>query len=346
MTKIRISEIEMLEHSVVIPVRSHIRGVGERLCAGEYVDPVTIASVDGRRCAIAGIDTLLAAAECGKTHIECNDTGAMTSAQAHLLHVRMSRKLPVNPFRVIDAMRLVSAEMPISLSEMREAELAKLSTLPLAATVRQKMSDYIQNLGERADVIPSFYHLCKMISKLKEAQQVAAFGKVLRFVDKYNEAARIYAVPEPETIEKLLTYIIKQHAEPKAKTKKRAGKIEGAETEKEAGYYHRPDRSGIDMRCECGLEYVFDAKRLSVRKRKKTDDVVILAGEHGERMYPIRGDMARYLGLNLETPVYYYAPGGDDHGDLVIISKRRIPQDILSTMNEIVCEQASPHIRG
>ena len=95
------------------------------------------------------------------------------------------------------------------------------------------------------------------------------------------------------------------------------------------GRYPKPNRDSVHFRCGCMSERVIDTWSLTVLRLPDERTPVPSDRNEGTPMYPMRGDAAEYLNLAAGPTVYCYPLSEGEHGDDMLISKRRLSDDIV-----------------
>ena len=357
---VKIKDLDRLPHIVTIPIRAHIDATKRAIISDNINIQATVAQVGKKLYPIDNIDVLTAYEESGNASMPCNMEHLETLAEAQMRHVNLSTTMAINPFAAGEAIEYVRARDEDMIAGTEDKDFTKISSLPLAPEIKEMMSKYLTDLGERMDSIPSFFYVFRAVSKLDENVQVKAMDKVLGFCEKMATTNKQYSLPMPNQLGNILSHFDtkskktqKHPVEPETTTQP-SGKDdeEGGEKDskkdnsknemkvKEAddmpGYYHNMDTNNVNFTCECKLDYVINKKNLTVRKRVEQEKMVLLQGDYGDPMYAIRNDAAEFLDLALQPSVYYYLMSKDPHGSTVIMAKNKMTDETLSKIMAIL----------
>ena len=353
-----IGDLRDIPYVVVIPILSRIKSLRGMLEAGRAVGPITAARVGGELYPVDKMDILAAHREAGRETVPCTVIDASSLAEAQLIHIRLSDSLPTNPFTVNEAAEYVGGEIGGDVAAaIGSDEYRKIADMPLVPEIRSGMSRYITSLGARMEHVPSFYHVFRAISRLDGRLQVKAMNLIVRYCDRMAKAAKYYAVPEPGTVESILSQFGAggpraqpdpgggapdgdgSPGRPPADGKPRAQPDPGGgapDGDGSPGYLHDPDRDSVAFRCECGLDYVFNSKNRAVRKAEEAGGAILLQGDYGEPMYAMRRDAADHLEMGLRGPVHYYMVSGEGRGGAVVISRRRLSGGAVEKISAVI----------
>ena len=359
---VRIKDLDRLPHVVTIPIRAHIDATKREIMSGNINIQATVAQVGKKLYPIDNIDVLTAYEESGSASMPCNMEHLETLAEAQMRHVNLSTTMSINPFAASEAVEYVKARDENIVSGTENKDFVKISILRLSPELREMMSKYLTDLGERLDSIPSFFYVFRAVSKLDENVQVKAMDKVLEFCEKMATTNKYYTLPMPDQLGNILTRFdtkskkIQKHPVEPETTKQPAGEDGGEGGENDAkkdksknemkveeaddmpGFYHNMDTNNVNFTCECKRNYVINRKNLTVRKREEQEKMVLLQGDYGDPMYAIRNDAAEFLDLALQPSVYYYMMAKDPHGSTVIMSKHKITDGTLKKLMSVLKE--------
>ena len=335
-----VKSVKPIPRMVVMPVSIHIQDMRDRLDAGDDVGHVIVAQVGSEAYAIDHLDVLFAYREAGRPLVPCHVLPFTSTDEALLSHVFASVKFPVNPFlygEAVDALRE-------SLGDDRltgiDPTYMSIHDLPLVPEIRSSMTEYISELGKRHRHIPPFFHIFKSVSKVDRSMQVEAMEIIKQYCDRLTQLTGHFSMPDVSNTEDIMSQF-------RGKNVKRSGPEPGQEEEGDSdievevndeamGFYHEADSMYMDFRCKCGSEYVVNTRKPSVREREDKKDMVVLSGEYGFPMYPIRNDIADYLNLDTKPTVHYYMPFGSDHGKLVFLSRRPMSKQLLEKIRRVI----------
>ena len=332
-----VKSVKPIPHMVVIPISAHIQDMCDRLEAGGDVGHVVAARVGSETYAIDNLEVLFAYREAGKQTVPCHVTPFISTDEALLAHVFASISFPVNPFLYGAAVDVLS----VSLGEERltgiEPKYMEIFRLPLVEEIRVRMTEYITELGKRHRHIPSFYHIFKIVARVERSVQVAVMDYILKYCDRLTDLTGVYSVTDQSNTESLISHFRNAKIkEEEPEEEEESGDVVVKVNDDEPGYYHEPDSIYMDFRCKCGHEYVVNTKNPSVREREDKKDIVVLSGEYGSPMYPIRHDAVDYLNLDTKPTVHYYMPFGGDSGRVVFLSTRPMPKQVLEKIKRVI----------
>ena len=324
-----VKEIKPLPGMVSVPISMHIQDVCDAIKAGGTVDPVSVAKVGGEMYAIAHIDTLFAYREIGEETMPCTVIEFMTLKEAEFAHLRSSIYFPVNPFRYGQMADRQRENPDDNYPTGLDIELLHMYHLDMLPEVKQRLSEYIDELGGRIRHIPSFFHVSKAISKLVPEVQLNIMETIIGYCDRMSSINNVYTVPDPNNVANMIAQSNKRKNKSKEEEKEKVVKndMEVELEEGVPGFYHDPDTNNIDFRCECAAEYIVNMKNRSIRKREENKDMVVLSGEYGEPIYSMSKDIVEYFGMDSKPTLYYYKPDEQDHGDKTLLVKNRLTQD-------------------
>ena len=166
---------------VTVPVASQVRAAADMIRAGEAPPrPVVVASCDGIMYPVDGLDTLEAYRLAGRDQIECTVVEPGGLAGAVGMHLGLSRRLPVNPFCVIDAIEWMRKEgVPLAGVDRRYLRLAELD---LAGDVRGAFDTWLGRLAGRLETVPPFWHILGPLAEMERSGQARALESVMAFV--------------------------------------------------------------------------------------------------------------------------------------------------------------------
>ena len=347
---IRVKDLDELPYVVTVPIRAHVDAAKKAIASGNVGMYVTVARVGEKLYPIGNMAVLAAYVENRSAVVPCTVDHAETLAEAQMRHIHLSTSLAINPFAASDAVAYVKARNESMIAGTEDKDYTKISRLKLAPGIKEMMSEYITNLGERMEHIPSFYYMLKRVSKYNQDVHVKALGKLLSYCDKMAEFNRQYALPMPNTLMNMLSEydtgkrICKYPMEEPTRThsdgeseedgngsKKGRNKsdMRVEESDDMPGYYHNMDTNNMEFSCECGQVYMISKKRLTVRKREEQEKMILLEGDYGDPMYAIRNDAAEYLDLSLQPSIYYYPTSKKPHGSTVILTRYKITDETL-----------------
>ena len=359
---VKIKDLDRLPHVVTIPIRVHIDATKKAIMSGSINIEVTVAQVGKKLYPIDNIDVLTAYEESGSASMPCNMEHIKTLAEAQMRHINLSTTMAINPFAASEAVEYVRARDEDMIAGTEDKDFTKISHLSLAPEIREMMSEYLTDLGEKIDSIPSFFYVFRAVSKLDKNVQVKAMDKVLRFCDKMAVTSKQYSLPMPHQLGNILSHFDtkskktqkhpvgpKTTTQPSGEDDEEGGekdskkdnsknKVKVKEADDMPGYYHNMDTNNVNFTCECKLDYVINKKNLTVRKRVEQEKMVLLQGDYGDPMYAIRNDAAEFLDLALQPSVYYYMMSKDPHGSTVIMSKNKITDGALKKIMAVLRE--------
>ena len=354
---IRVKDLDELPYVVTVPIRAHIDAAKKAIMSGNVGMYVTVARVGEKLYPIGNMVVLAAYVENRNAVVPCTVDHAETLAGAQMRHIHLSTSLAINPFVASEAVEYVKARNESMIAGTEDKDYTKISRLKLAPGIKEMMSKYITNLGERMDHIPSFYYVLRTVSKLSQDVQVEAMNKVLSFCDRMARINRQYSLPMPDMLSNMLTgydtrtkkirkYAMeaptRTHSDGESeedgngsKKGKNKSDMRVEESDDMPGYYHNMDTNNVELSCECGQVYMINKKRLTVRKREEQEKMILLEGDYGDPMYAIRRDAAEYLDLSIQPSIYYYPTSKKPHGSTVILTRNKITDETLSEIMAI-----------
>ena len=316
--KVSIQKLKPLPVVVTVPVASQTEAAASVIRAGEAPSrPVVVAACNGMMYPIDGLDTLEAYRAAGHEKIECVMVEAGTAAEAVGMHLGLSRRLPTNPFCVMDAISWMMRE-GMSLAGV-DRRYIRLMELELAGDIRGIFDSWLKRLAGRLETVPAFWHILEPLSKIEASQQGRALKSVMAFVkatgttpdaSSLREILRQFASAEQGRTDHLVG-IDSQRA---SECEETAANV-GTAPVKRAGH----------VRCECGQEWYMDVKRGDIRRIQESDSIVVLADGEGEPVYPVPPDVARHMDMG-NAPVYHYVVPGEF--PLVLVSARRLDRNL------------------
>ena len=324
---VELSGIRSLPVVVTVPVRSQIRACHDVIKGGRKpLRPVILARCEGSLYAVDGLDTLEACRAAGLKKASCMVTDARDIPEAVLLHVGLCRRLPVNPFLVVDAVGWAS-ERGAECAGL-EPQFARLARLPLHGDVRKIFDKWILRLAERLDTLPPFWHIFGPLSEIRADEQSRALNSVMAFVHATGTS------PDASS----LRAILNQFA-PKRGTTDHVAGIEG---EGKMMPPAKPAQNGADtlpdtsrVSCECGRQWYVDTKNSSVRRVEDSENMVVLT-DSGEPVYAMPQTVAEHLDVG-GSPVHHYVIPG--MLPAVLVSKKPLDGRVIGRVS---CALNSP----
>ena len=307
---VQMARLRSLPVVVVVPVASRVRTICDMIRDAQTPPrPVVAASCGGTLYVVDGFDTLEAYRICGVADVECVVVKVQDVGGAVGLHLGLSRRLPTNPFSVIDAIRWMR-EGGISLKGVDRRHV-RLAEIRLADDVRTIFETWLARMARRLDSIPPFWHILEPLSRIDTIQQGRALESVMAFVNATG------TTPDTTT----LRNILKQFA-----SEGRNDHVKSIEREKAPPVPLRQAARGVPevegasrILCDCGREWYVDSER--VHSIQESDSMVVLTGQEGGPVYPVPRDVAEHMDMG-NSPVYHYVvPGGFP---LVLVSGRRL----------------------
>ena len=334
-----LKSVKPIPHMVVIPISAHIQDMCDRIEAGDDIGHVVAARVGDETYAIDNLEVMFAYRKAGKQTVPCHVTPFISTDEALLAHVFASINFPVNPFLYGAAVDVLRGSLGEGRLTGIEPKYMEIYMLPLVEEIRVRMTEYITELGKRHRHIPSFYHIFKIVARVERSAQVAVMDYILKYCDRLTDLTGIYSVTDLSNTESLVSHFrgVKIKEE-KPEEEEESGDVVVEVNDDKPGYYHEPDSIYMDFRCKCGNEYVVNTKNPSVREREDKKDLVVLSGEYGSPMYPIRHDAVDYLNLDTKPTVHYYMPFGGDSGRVVVLSTCPITKRALEKAKEAIEE--------
>lgn len=327
--RVRAGRLRPLPVVVTIPVASQVRAAADMIRAGEAPPrPVVVASCDGAMYPVDGLDTLEAYRMAGRDQIECTVVEPGGVAGAVGMHLGLSRRLPVNPFCVIDAIEWMRTEgVPLAGVDRRYLRLAELD---LAGDVRGVFDVWLGRLAGRLETIPPFWHILGPLAEMERSGQARALESVMAFVHATGTA------PDAST----LRGILRQFA---PAGRGRTGHVAAIEAEDAvspspaapAGGGVPPVEGAGRILCECGREWYVDGGSGAVRSVRESDSMVVLTGQDGGPVYPVPLEVAEHMDMG-NSPVYHYIVPG--HFPMVLVSGRRLDGPDLEGVRRAVRE--------
>ena len=329
-----------LPYTVTVQAASSIGSVLKVLESGGYAGHVTAARVEGALYPIDGLEVLSAHRESGRAAVPCVVVDAGSLAEAQLLHVRQSAHGQVNPVVFADAVSFVRRHMGDGpATGIDNWEYRKIAEMRLAPEIMERMSEYITGIGKKTGRIPSFLSLFQAVSGTEPGRRAETLDRLIRCCDLTAEYNGFYTVPDLPALKRVIGLLTprKRRGEPTD------GDAAGMDAwmNGEPGYYHDPHFNKIYFRCGCMSERAIDTKSLTVQKQRHTDRAIFLEGDDGMLMYPIRDDAVEYLNLAAGPAVYCYPLSEGEHGDDMLISKRRLPDDVVERARRAIQSQGS-----
>ena len=316
-----------LPYTVTVQAASRIRSVLKVLESGGDAGHVTAARVEGVLYPIDGLDVLSAHRESGRAAVPCVAADAGSLAEAQLLHVRQSAHGQVNPVAFADAVSFVRMHMGDGpAAGIENSEYREIAGMRLAPGIRERMSEYITGIGKRTGRIPSFLPLFQAVSKTEPGRQAETLDRLIRCCDLTAEYNGFYTVLDLTTLKRVVGLLT---------PRRRGGPTDGDRAWMDAwmggapGRYPKPNRDSVYFRCGCMSERVIDTWNLVVLRLPDERTPVPSDRNEGTPMYPMRGDAAEYLNLAAGPAVYCYPLSEGEHGDDMLISKRRLSDDIV-----------------
>lgn len=304
-----VESVKLIPYMVIIPVAVHVQDLCDALEAGRSAEPVAVAKVGGNMYAIDNIDAFLAHRKTGAKTMPCAVREVGSVWEAILAHVLASIKFPVHPIRYGETVDVACKELGYGRPVGLDAEYMRIHELGLDPGAKERMKAYIDGLGDRVRHIPSFYHIFGAISKIALEKQLDTVKMIIRYCDRMSEMNRTLTIPDPNNICNILQQYPRRTAKPRVS--KTSGNVVKDEMkvkleEGEPGYYHDPDTNNIDLRCECGMEYVVDTRKNIIWNREEKENMVVLSGDYGDPVYPVRKDVADFMRMESKQSVYYY----------------------------------------
>lgn len=318
--QVDISRLACLPVTVTIPMKSAVDLAARSIREGRDPARPVIVADDGRNLyPVDGLDALEAYREAGRTQIRCTVVDTPDGAGAQMLHIGYSRRLPANPFLVLDAMDWIEK----SGSPVRDVDprYARLAELPLSGEVREAFGAWLERLARRLDTMPQFWHIFRPLSELDPQDQSRALDSVMAFVNAMGIS--------PDTSS--LRGILRQFARAREDAGQRVSPVPGGPGTPTPDGPGEAAPSPVDhasrVSCDCGQEWYVDAGAKSVRRVKDTDGMTVLTDQCGQPVYPVPREIAEHLSMG-ESPVYHYLVPGSF--PTALVSGRQLDAGIIS----------------
>ncbi len=342
------ADILDLPVQVTIPIFSRIDKMADTLRKGGFIGHVAAAQVGSKTYAVDRIDALLAYRKCGAEKVPCTVAAAASEAEAQSMHIRLSQNLPVNPFQVIAAVQYVREKFGEEIGFVLTPEHSKLARLNLSGEVRSKMSEYITELGQRLDDVPSFFHIFRELARVEASKQAKALDSLIAYCDSIAQAGHAFSLPDSFMAEKILRQFAPRLTPCAPKTESDSGKGKSPEaagsrmpavpvtsdSDESACRMRSSGQSSLQMQCECGREYVIDTKAKTVKSRTERTDLVLLQGEYGKKAFGLRSSDAEYLELDDDSVVHCYHGDRARRGEFLIFSKKQLRRELLAAVRK------------
>ena len=318
---IDLSEIRSLPVVVTVPVRSQINTCHDAIKGGrEPLRPVILARCNGSLYAVDGLDTLEACRAAGLDKVSCVVIHTRGIPEAVLLHVGLCRRLPVNPFLVMEAVGWAS-ERGAECAGL-EPQFARLARLPLHGDVKETFNRWILRLAERLETLPPFWHIFGPLSEIRADEQSKALNSVMAFVHATGTS------PDASSLRAILNQF--------APKKGTADHVAGIEGEGGTAPPVKPAQAGADavpgasrVSCECGRQWYVDTKNSSVRRVNESENMVVLT-DGGEPVYAMPQTVAEHLDVG-GSPVYHYTI--PDTFPAVLVSKKPLNDEVIGRVS-------------
>lgn len=317
--------------TVSVPTVSGIKTISDIIQSGQRPPrPVVVASVNDVSYVVDGLDTLEAYEQTGAVDIPCVTTKAGSVADAVCLHVNFSRRTPVNPFRVLEAVTWVresGAKPPIL--DQRYERLARLSFDP---KIPGMFGSWLERLSQKLDTLPWFWHVFGPLSKVPQGEQTKALESVMAFV------LAMKAAPDPSTLRGILRQFIP--AEPDSIEHVEAIPAPAEPVSDTPPNQKIQDDLRLDhtcrVSCECGKEWYVDVKRKVVRRVQNTEGLTVLTDDCGQPVYQLPPDLARHLDCD-GAPVHHYRVNAPFPA--VLMSLKPVGQTTLGRISQALSQK-------
>ena len=321
---VQISDIEPLPISVTIPVSSQIRTCTHTILQGRApLKPIMLAKCDKTLYCIDGMETLESYRVADVPKASCIIITVRNMAEAVLLHVGMSRRIPTNPFLVIDAIQWAKQH---GANPTLDAQHAKLFNIQFHKDVKPTFNRWMDRLAERLDVIPLFWHIFEPLSEIKPTDQCKALDSVMTFVHTTGTS------PDASS----LRSILHQFTPTQSGTTDHITGIEAEPYDRPTKEYTPPKTETIPgtncIRCSCGVQWYVDTKNKSVRRIQDSENMMILT-DSGEPVYAVPPDVAEHLEMGGKAVHHYVIP---NVFPAVMVSKRPLPNDTIQEISHIL----------
>lgn len=329
--KISPKSLTALPITVSVPTTSGIRTISDIIQAGQRPPrPVVVAPVDETSYVVDGLDTLEAYEQTGAVDIPCVTTKASSVADAICLHVNLSRRTPVNPFRVLDAAVWVEergAKPPML--DQRYEHLARLSFDP---KIPNMFGSWLELLSQKLDTLPRFWHVFGPLSKIPQGEQTKALESIMAFVTAMK------AAPDPSTLRGILRQFAPAEQD-------RVEHVEAIPAVYEPVSDTPPNQKPHDdlrldhtcrVSCECGKEWYVDVKRKVVRRVQNTDGLTVLTDDCGQPVYQLPPDLVKHLDCD-GAPVHHYRVNAPFPA--VLMSLKPVGQTTLGRISQVLSQK-------
>ena len=313
--RVEAGRLRPLPVTVVVPVASRVRDIADMIRAGEAPPrPVVAAKCGDTLYVVDGLDTLAAHRLAGTECVECVVVETAGEAAAMSLHLGLSRRLPTNPFCVMDAIEWMG-RAGVSLRGVDRRYL-RLAELRLAADVRGVFDAWLEKLARRLESIPPFWHILGPLSEIEPSEQAKALESAMAFVHATGTA------PDASSLRGILRqFTPTQEGRTNHIVAIDSEEVPAPPPQKPAAAGVPPVDGASRVLCECGREWYVDPHDKKVRSVQESDSVVVLTGQDGGPVYPVPRDVAEHLDMG-NSPVYHYVvPGGFP---AVLVSARRL----------------------
>lgn len=329
--KIPPKSLTALPITVCVPTTSGIRTISDIIRSGQLPPrPVVVASVNGVSYVVDGLDTLEAYEQTGMSDIPCVATKAVSVADAVCLHVNFSRRTPVNPFRVLEA--VTWAEDQGAKPPMLDQRYERLARLSFDPKIPNMFGSWLERLSQKLDTLPRFWHVFGPLSKVPRSEQAKALESVMSFVFTMK------AAPDPSTLRGILRQFAPaepgsvEHVEAIPAT---AEPISDAPPNQKMYDDLRLDHT-CRVSCECGKEWYVDVKRKVVRRVQNTDGLTVLTDDCGQPVYQLPPDLVKHLDCD-GAPVHHYQVNAPFPA--VLMSLKPVGQTALGRISQVLSQK-------
>lgn len=329
--KISPESLTALPVTVSVPTVSGIRTISDIIESGQLPPrPVIVASVSEKSYVVDGIDTLKAYQQMRISDIPCVATEVSSVSDAIRLHVNFSRRIPINPFQVLEAitwMQEHGAKPP-----MLDQRYERLAQMSFDSKIPHIFGMWLERLSQKLDTLPLFWHVFGPLSKIPQGDQSRALESVMAFV------LAMKAAPDPSTLRGILRQFVPADSDSMEH-------VEAIPAVSESTPETIPDQDTHDalrldhtcrVSCECGKEWYVDVKRKVVRRVQDTDGLTVLTDDCGQPIYQMPPDLVKYLDDG-SVSVHHYQVSAPT--PTVLMSLRPISQDILARISEVLSQK-------
>ena len=345
---LKISSIEKPPFDVTVTVQSVVQKIIKRIQKNMVVERVFVAKCNGKYHPVGNLDTLEAHKQCASRTVRCNVIKADSMHDVLEYHIMYTEQCPINPIRMVEIVSRLKKSKNANLSIISK-EYRNFDKLLFTEETRRKFIEFMTELGEKLDVIPTMHHILAPISEIREPSQESALRAIINYakIGKNIHPPDIVATkqilrqfkPKTSSQQSMATREIQQHV---LETEKSDGGADDVEVITRAGksdmgehVFPKPDV--ITHHCKCNRSYIINLKNATMRETKPNDNNVnVLTGDHGEPVYAFTEEIVKYLAFDLHPQLHYTRIGGTDEGHTVIISKRNIPKKKIREMRVIL----------